>query len=99
MNALLNGAIDVATDLLASDPGVVVVLGDADDGTRLLVALDATTRGTALPIGSGVEVRRGAEPVRLARLSPAPFTDRLVSRFSLPVQGWRGWAAGPGAQQ
>jgi NAD+ kinase len=45
-----------------------------------------------LPIGSRVEVRRGAERVRLARLSPAPFTDRLVSRFSLPVAGWKGWA-------
>ncbi len=31
----------VAT-LLANEPGVVVVLGDADDGSRLLAALDAT---------------------------------------------------------
>ncbi|MEU6783929.1 NAD kinase [Nonomuraea angiospora] len=48
-----------------------------------------------LPSGSRVEVRRGAEPVRLARLhgvenSGAPFTDRLVAKFELPVQGWRG---------
>jgi NAD+ kinase len=27
--------------------------------------------------------------VRLARLSNAPFTDRLVSKFNLPVSGWR----------
>lgn len=53
-------------------------------------------RRTDLPVGSRVEVRRGAEPVRLARLSPAPFTDRLVSRFSLPVAGWKGWAADHG---
>lgn len=33
----------VAADLLAVDPGVVVVLGDADDGSRLLAALDAQT--------------------------------------------------------
>jgi NAD+ kinase len=45
-----------------------------------------------MPIGSRVEVRRGADPVRLARLTPALFTDRLVSRFSLPVSGWRGWS-------
>ena len=31
-------------------------------------------------------------PVRLARLHPAPFTDRLVAKFDLPVQGWRGSA-------
>jgi NAD+ kinase len=34
-------------------------------------------------------VRRGAEPLRFARLTHAPFTDRLVSKFSLPVIGWR----------
>lgn len=32
---------DVVDDLLAEQPGVVVVLGDADDGGRLLAALDA----------------------------------------------------------
>ncbi len=29
-------------------------------------------------------------PVRLARLARAPFTDRLVAKFALPVHGWRG---------
>ncbi|NUW32253.1 NAD kinase [Nonomuraea sp. SMC257] len=48
-----------------------------------------------LPSGTRVEVRRGARPVRLARLhgvesTGAPFTDRLVAKFELPVQGWRG---------
>lgn len=43
-----------------------------------------------LPVGTRVEVRRSPVPVRLARLSHAPFTDRLVSRFDLPVSGWRG---------
>jgi NAD+ kinase len=28
--------------------------------------------------------------VRLARLHRAPFTDRLVRKFELPVTGWRG---------
>lgn len=50
-------------------------------------------RRTHLPIGSRVEVRRSPVPVRLARLSRAPFTDRLVSKFSLPVEGWRGLPA------
>ncbi|MEV0353811.1 NAD kinase [Nonomuraea sp. NPDC050680] len=48
-----------------------------------------------LPSGTRVEVRRGSQPVRLARLhgvesTGAPFTDRLVAKFELPVQGWRG---------
>lgn len=33
---------EVADELLADDPGVVVVLGDADDGARLLATLDVT---------------------------------------------------------
>jgi len=45
-----------------------------------------------LPVGTRVEVRRSPVPVRLARLSHAPFADRLVSRFDLPVSGWRGRA-------
>jgi NAD+ kinase len=67
-----------------------------------------------LPPGARVEVRRGTRPVLLARLSSrestadgtttggtevgAPFTDRLVEKFGLPVTGWRGRGAGrPGA--
>ncbi len=42
-----------------------------------------------LPIGARVEVRRGLVPIRLARLNKASFADRLVSKFSLPVDGWR----------
>ena len=40
--------------------------------------------------GARVEVRKGAEPVRLARIHPAPFTERLVGKFNLPTEGWRG---------
>ena len=57
-------------------------------------------RRVELPPGSRVEVRRGARPVLLARLNRneteagagagAPFTDRLVAKFGLPVTGWRG---------
>ncbi|MFD6055407.1 NAD kinase [Agromyces sp. NPDC060279] len=43
-----------------------------------------------LPAGSRVIVRRSPVPVRLARLHEAPFTDRLVNKFQLPVTGWRG---------
>lgn len=52
------------------------------DGRRCLPA----------PPGSRIAVVRGAEPVRLARLHTAPFSDRLVNKFDLPVSGWRGGA-------
>ena len=47
-------------------------------------------RTVDLPPGARIEVRRGAQPVRLVRLHQAPFTDRLVAKFGLPVSGWRG---------
>jgi NAD+ kinase len=45
-----------------------------------------------LPPGARITVHRGALPVRVARLDPSPFTDRLVAKFDLPVEGWRGSA-------
>ena len=45
-----------------------------------------------LPPGARVEIRRGETPVRLARLSAWPFADRLVAKFDLSVDGWRGAA-------
>lgn len=47
-------------------------------------------RTTTLRPGMRVELVRGAHRIRLARLSEAPFTDRLVGKFELPVEGWRG---------
>lgn len=43
--------------------------------------------------GSRVEVKRSPKPVRLARLHQGSFTDRLVRKFGLPVDGWRGPAS------
>lgn len=49
-------------------------------------------RASELPAGARVEVRRGTRPVYLARLQNAPFADRLVRKFDLPIAGWRGAA-------
>jgi len=49
-------------------------------------------RAVDLPPGARIEVRRNERAVRLARLREAPFTDRLVAKFDLPVEGWRGSA-------
>ena len=64
-------------------------------------------RRVDLPPGARVEVRRGSEPVLLARLRGgddptargALFTDRLVAKFGLPVAGWRGRPAGRDIEQ
>ena len=42
-----------------------------------------------VPPGARVEVRRGTQPVRIARMHPRPFTERLVAKFGLPVDGFR----------
>ncbi len=40
--------------------------------------------------GARIEVKLGSEKVRLARTSDAPFTERLVRKFGLDTEGWRG---------
>ncbi|GCD88910.1 NAD kinase [Nocardioides sp. LS1] len=67
----------LAVELIAQTPGAGVLWCDG-------------RRTVDLPPGARIEVRRGASPVRLVRLHEAPFTDRLVAKFGLPVQGWRG---------
>jgi|TARA_B110000977_G_scaffold12300_1_gene15739 NAD+ kinase len=47
-------------------------------------------RGVEIAPGSRVIATKSDTPIRLARLHPGPFTDRLVRKFSLPVTGWRG---------
>jgi len=59
-----------------------------------LVTLDGR-RKLEVPLGARVEVTRSDVPVRLARLTPAPFTTRLVNKFDLPVDGWRGRPSAP----
>ncbi|MGI8880653.1 MAG: NAD kinase [Jatrophihabitans sp.] len=39
--------------------------------------------------GSVVHVRRGALPVKIARLSGTAFSQRLVQKFDIPVRGFR----------
>lgn len=46
-------------------------------------------RTFVLPPGARVEVVGGKIPARLVKLRQGPFTDRLVEKFALPVQGWR----------
>ncbi|MFD4639328.1 NAD kinase [Lentzea sp. NPDC058436] len=58
-------------------------------------ALSADGRRTfELPAGARIEIVEGAIPLKVVRLRQAPFTDRLVEKFDLPVKGWRGPSAG-----
>lgn len=69
----------LAVEVLANNEGAGVLWCDG-------------RRTVDLPPGARIEVRKGARPVRLVRLHEAPFTDRLVAKFDLPVDGWRGAA-------
>jgi NAD+ kinase len=85
--------------LLAAE---VIVPGSGQDETSRAVVWCDGRRRVDLDPGARVEVRRGSQPVLLARLGAggsgiapggeigAPFTDRLVAKFDLPVAGWRG---------
>ncbi|HEU0240776.1 MAG TPA: NAD kinase [Micromonosporaceae bacterium] len=57
-------------------------------GRGAVVSCDGRRSFDAAP-GSRVTVRRAALPVHVVRLRPRPFTDRLVAKFELPVDGWR----------
>jgi len=72
--------------VISPDATVAITIYDAHhDGV-----LGCDGRRTApVPSGARVEVRRGAEPVRIARIHPQPFTERLVAKFGLPVDGFR----------
>ncbi len=74
--------------LVVSPDSVVALEVDAHGHTAVLCCDGRRT--FELPAGARVEVVRGATPVRLVRLHEQPFTDRLVRKFELPVQGWRG---------
>jgi len=45
---------------------------------------------TDMPPGSRLTIRRHPHDLIVARLSETPFTSRLVKKFALPVEGWRG---------
>jgi NAD+ kinase len=46
-------------------------------------------RSMPVPAGARVRMRRGALPVKVIRLGDVSFTDRLVSKFQLPVRSLR----------
>jgi NAD+ kinase len=77
-----------ARPMVTSPKAFIAIETDAD-AHDALVLCDGR-REMVMPPGARLEVRRCSTPVRWVRLDSAPFTDRLVRKFRLPVRGWRG---------
>ncbi|MFM8921481.1 MAG: NAD kinase [Candidatus Nanopelagicaceae bacterium] len=58
----------------------------SEDG---IVKADAL-RFEGLLVGDRVIVNRAMDAIQLAHVRPTSFSDRLVAKFKLPIEGWRG---------
>jgi NAD+ kinase len=74
---------------MVTSPDATVAIEIEAGGNDALVFCDGR-REMVLPAGGRLEVTRCGTAVKWARLDSAPFTDRLVRKFRLPVTGWRG---------
>ena len=63
---------------------------EIEAGGNDAVAFCDGRRKMAVPAGARLEVTRCETSLKWVRLDSAPFTDRLVRKFRLPVTGWRG---------
>ena len=82
-------AMGAAKAILVSDDS----LKGADALTTAKVLAAAIKRANpdlVLAATESTDGYTGTLPVRVVRLRSAPFTDRLVAKFDLPVEGWRG---------
>lgn len=59
------------------------------ESTEAFLSADAL-RKFALRAGDRVVVTKDARIIKLAHLNNTLFSDRLVAKFKLPVEGWRG---------
>jgi len=84
--------LPLAAHALYSRPMVIspnsTIKIDVESDSALLSA-DGLRR-VALQEGNRVSLTASGESVRLTHLDDSPFTDRLVAKFRLPVEGWRG---------
>ncbi|MDN3444902.1 NAD kinase [Microbacterium sp. APC 3901] len=77
--------------VVSPDAAVAIEMLEGTSGSGILWC--DGRRSHDLPPGARVVVRKSSRPVRLARLHPTQFTNRLVRKFQLPVAGWRGQGA------
>jgi NAD+ kinase len=73
-------------------PDSVVDLDLIGDDQPAVLSCDGR-RSVDIAPGGRVRVRRGAAPVRIVRIHDWSFGERLVTKFQLPVRGFRDGAA------
>ncbi|MFM9033538.1 MAG: NAD kinase [Mycobacterium sp.] len=76
-----------ARPMVTSPDAVITVDLDRDDPDA--VVLCDGRREAAVPAGARLQVTKCRTPLKWVRLDSAPFTDRLVRKFRLPVTSWR----------
>lgn len=59
------------------------------ESSRALLSADSR-RKFSLRLGDRITLTRDSDTVRLAHVKEILFTDRLVAKFKLPIEGWRG---------
>ncbi len=74
---------------LVVDPNSKVALEIAPSSPGASILCDGQ-RAFALEPGDRVEATESGTPLYFARLREADFTDRIVAKFRLPIDGWRG---------
>ena len=74
---------------MVTSPKASIAVEIEASGHDALVFCDGR-REMVLPAGGRLEVARCATSLKWVRIDSAPFTDRLVRKFRLPVTGWRG---------
>ncbi|MGB3485156.1 MAG: NAD kinase [Mycobacterium sp.] len=74
---------------MVTSPLATIAVEIEADGYDAMVFCDGR-RQMMVPAGGRLEATRCGTPVKWVRLDSAPFTDRLVRKFRLPVTGWRG---------
>ncbi|MGE2835788.1 NAD kinase [Mycobacterium sp. SMC-4] len=74
---------------MVTSPDAIIAIEVEAGGHDAVVFCDGR-REMIVPAGGRVEVTRCATPLKWVRLDSAPFADRLVRKFRLPVTGWRG---------
>ncbi|MGE2728946.1 NAD kinase [Mycolicibacterium vaccae] len=74
---------------MVTSPDAVIAIEVEAGGHDAVVFCDGR-REMIVPAGGRLEVTRCSTPLKWVRLDSAPFADRLVRKFRLPVTGWRG---------
>jgi NAD+ kinase len=74
---------------MVTSPDALIAIEVEAGGHDAVVFCDGR-REMVVPAGGRLEVTRCGTPLKWVRLDSAPFTDRLVRKFRLPVTGWRG---------